>query len=87
MYNDKLVKTPYFNATDGTYTKSAEEVWGWTNTPYLVSVPDNLCKSTEFKGHGVGLSGCGATEASKLGKTYKEILKYYYTGIEIKKAY
>ncbi len=86
-YDGFLVKTPYFSSTDGIATKSAEEVWGWTDTPYLVSVPDNLCKEKQFKGHGVGLSGCGAEEAAKLGKTYKEILKYYYTGVEIEKKY
>lgn len=86
-YDAVLVKTPYFNSTDGTGTKSAYDVWGWTSTPYLVSVPDSLCKSTAFNGHGVGVSGCGATEAAKQNKTYKEILKYYYTGIEIEKVY
>jgi hypothetical protein len=82
-YNGELVKTPYFSSTDGTATKSAEEVWGWTNTPYLVSVPDPLCESTAFSGHGVGLSGCGATAAAEAGSTYDEIIKYYYTGVEI----
>lgn len=82
-YNGKIVKTPYFNATDGTATKSAEEVWGWTDTPYLVSVPDPLCESKEFLGHGVGLSGCGAASAAERGYSYKEIIKYYYKGVEI----
>lgn len=82
-YNGELVKTPYFSSTDGTATRSAEEVWGWTNTPYLVSVPDPLCESTAFSGHGVGLSGCGATAAAEAGSTYDEIIHYYYTGVEI----
>lgn len=82
-YNGELVKTPYFSSSDGTATKSAEEVWGWTTTPYLVSVPDPLCESTAFSGHGVGLSGCGATAAAEDGHTYKEIIQYYYTGVEI----
>ena len=33
----------------------------------------------------VGLSGKGARNMAELGKTAEEILKYYYTGIEIKK--
>ena len=82
-YLGKLIKTPYFNETDGTKTKSAEEVWGWTTTPYLVSVPDPLCEATAFSGHGVGLSGCGATAAAENGSTYDEIIEYYYTGVEI----
>lgn len=86
-YEGKIVKTPYFNSTDGTATKSAEEVWGWTNTPYLVSIPDPLCESKAFSGHGVGLSGCGATAAAERGYSYKEIIKYYYTGVQIKDLY
>ncbi|MDP4007871.1 MAG: SpoIID/LytB domain-containing protein [Candidatus Peregrinibacteria bacterium] len=86
-YEDKIVKTPYFNTTDGTATKSAAEVWGWKNTPYLVSVPDPLCESKTFSGHGVGLSGCGATAAAERGYSYKDIIKYYYIGVEIKDLY
>lgn len=86
-YNNEIVKTPYFNTTDGTHTKSAEEVWGWTHTPYLVSVADPLCDATEFNGHGVGLSGCGATEAARRGYSFEEIIKYYYTGVEVADLY
>lgn len=35
-------------------------------------------------GHGVGMSQCGANGMAQNGKTYNEILKYYYQGIEIK---
>ncbi len=75
------MKTPYFNKSDGR-TRSAKEVWGWTNTPYLVSVPDPLCKSEDQKlsGHGVGLSGCGADGAAARGYTAEQILHYYYPG-------
>ena len=34
-------------------------------------------------GHGVGLSQVGANEMAKLGKTYQEILKHYYKGVNI----
>lgn len=36
-------------------------------------------------GHGVGLSQYGALGMAKEGYNYIEILKYYYTGVEIKK--
>ena len=36
-------------------------------------------------GHGVGMSQYGAQGMAKEGYNYKEILKHYYTGIEIKK--
>ncbi len=34
-------------------------------------------------GHGVGMSQYGANYLGKKGKTYDEILKYYYTGIKV----
>ena len=35
-------------------------------------------------GHGVGMSQQGAQQMAKQGFTYKEILEFYYTGIEVK---
>ncbi|MBI5414296.1 SpoIID/LytB domain-containing protein [Candidatus Peregrinibacteria bacterium] len=81
-YEGKLIKTPYFSQSDGR-TRSAEEVWGWTNTPYLQSVPDPYSEGLELKGHGVGLSGKGAEGMAQAGKTYGEIIKYFYKGVEI----
>ena len=40
---------------------------------------------TKGLGHGLGLSQYGAEIMAKEGKTYQEILKYYYTGVEIEK--
>ena len=34
-------------------------------------------------GHNVGLSQCGALAMAKLGYSYLDILKYYFTGIEV----
>ncbi len=81
-YNGELVKTPYFNQSDGA-TKSAEEVWGWTHTPYLKSVADPWCEGLIRNGHGVGLSGYGATKQAEEGKTYDDIIKYYYQGVQV----
>ena len=36
-------------------------------------------------GHGVGLSQTGADALAKQGFNYQEILKHFYTGIEITK--
>ena len=38
-------------------------------------------------GHGVGLCQTGAYGMAKAGKNYTDILKTYYTGVDIKKAY
>lgn len=83
-YNGELIKTP-FHTCSGGKTTSALDRWGWTNTPYLVSVDDPGCAGKPQLGHGVGLSGTGAQYFAEQGKTYTEILKYYYQGIEIGK--
>ncbi len=85
-WQGKLIKTPYFSKSDGKRTISAEAKWGWTDTPFLVSVDDSQCQSTAFAGHGVGLSGCGATALAKQGKTYQEIIKYYYQGTVVSQS-
>ncbi len=36
-------------------------------------------------GHGVGMSQVGADYLAKKGKTYEDIIKYYYTGVNIEK--
>jgi len=81
-----LVKTPYFNQTDGTYTKSAKSVWNW-DASYLVSVSDSYCKGDKFSGHGVGLSGCGAKGMAEAGFNYVDILLHYYTGVDVTDMY
>lgn len=83
-YNGTLIKTPYFSSDDGR-TRSAEEVWGWKDTPYLVSVDDPGCKGQQMRGHGVGLSGCGSKYLAEQGKKYQDIIKYYFKGVEIEK--
>ncbi len=85
-YLGKLIKTPYFSSDDGR-TRSAEEVWGWTDTPYLVSVPDPYCAGKTLSGHGVGLSGCGSLGMAQAGKSYLDIIKYYYQGVDVQKLY
>jgi hypothetical protein len=85
-YEGKVVKTPYFSSSDGR-TRSAEEVFGWTHTPYLQSVDDPFCEGMELRGHGVGMSGCGAKGLAEAGKKAEEILKYYYQGVEIEKIF
>ncbi|MEA3304807.1 MAG: SpoIID/LytB domain-containing protein [Patescibacteria group bacterium] len=84
-YDGDLIKTPYFNQSDG-WTRSAEEVWGWTHTPYLQRVDDSICGKTQRLGHGVGLSGCGATNMAIQGDGFEKIIQYYYQGVEIDNA-
>lgn len=78
----KIVKAPYFSSDTG-QTKSASDVWGWLNTPYLDSKLDPWCKGMAEAGHGVGMSGCGAEGQANEGKIAEDILQYYYPGTHI----
>ena len=99
-YKGNVVKTPYFTSSGGR-TKTAAEV-GWDATPFqfVKSVPDpwscglNLnAIGTELNcpqnaaGHGVGVSGKGAAGLAREGKTYQEILDYFFEGVEVEKVY
>lgn len=51
---------------------------------FEVSATDTTLTFTVYGyGHGVGMSQNGANYMAKLGKTYSQILKHYYTGCEI----
>jgi len=53
--------------------------------------PGEKIKAITFKGrgygHGVGMCQCGAIGHARDGWTCEQILKHYYTGVEIKKLY
>jgi len=46
---------------------------------------DNFTFYTVGYGHGVGMSQEGANQMAIEGKNYEEIIKHYYTGVEIVK--
>ena len=43
----------------------------------------NVTFSVTGYGHGVGMSQYGANALAKEGKSFEEILKWYYTGIDV----
>ena len=51
----------------------------------IIEYDDKIVVNTKGYGHGVGMSQYGAQGMAKEGYTYDEILKYYYSGVEIKK--
>lgn len=73
--------TAYFSRSDG-HTRNWSDVWG-SNIPYSVSVPVPCDEGKTLWGHGVGMSASGAICMANDGKTWEEILKYFYTGIEV----
>lgn len=54
-----------------------------TNFTYVIN-SNNITFQCKGYGHGVGMSQWGANVMAKNGKGYDEILKHYYSGVEIK---
>lgn len=74
-----IVRVPYFSSDDGR-TRSPEDA-GWKNFPFpevFSAKDDPWCEGMENRGHGVGMSGCGAKGQAQDGKSGEEILSYYY---------
>lgn len=73
--------------TAGNVTVSGEDfrnVLGLNSACFSMAEADGKIRIvTKGLGHGFGLSQCGANELAKEGKTYIEILKYYFPNIEI----
>lgn len=53
------------------------------STLFNITCSDNIVFDGKGYGHGVGLSQYGASNMAKDGKTYTEILKFYFPGTEL----
>lgn len=82
-YKGRLVGTPFFGHCDG-HTRNSEEVWP-NRVEYLRRV-SCICGYTSLYGHGVGMCQRGAAVMAAQGAPAVEILKHYYTGVEIAQA-
>ena len=82
-YNNDVVILPYFSCS-AWFTYSAKEKRWRTDTPYLKTRFDlGICKDKDFAWHWVWLSGLWAERRSKFGRSYQDIIKYYYPGVQI----
>jgi hypothetical protein len=82
-YSGRLVGAPFFGHCDG-HTRNSEDVWP-NRVEYLRSV-SCICGYTSLYGHGVGMCQRGAAAMATQGAPAVEILKHYYTGVEIAQA-
>ncbi len=86
-YNGNPVITPYFGHSDGR-TRTWKEVWGGTDKPWLQPVEAIYDQGESMFGHGVGMSAGDASQrAQKDGWTYDQLLKHYYTGVQVERIY
>ena len=59
-------------------------LFGLRSASFTVSAgADGVTFSVTGSGHGVGMSQYGANALAKEGRSFEEILKWYYTGIEV----
>jgi len=61
------------------------QILGLRSTDFDINIDEKVIISTKGYGHGVGMSQYGANKMAQEGKTYHEILKYYYQNINIEK--
>lgn len=63
----------------------ARTILGLKSTNFVVSCQeDKIIFTVKGYGHGVGMSQTGADSLAKQGSGYEEIIKHFYTGVEIK---
>ena len=61
-----------------------ETILGLKSTNFTFSIDgENVTFSVTGYGHGVGMSQTGADALAKTGATYEEIIKHFYTNVEI----
>ncbi|MBU4370141.1 SpoIID/LytB domain-containing protein [Patescibacteria group bacterium] len=86
-YQNNPILAYYFAQSDG-YTRSSYET-NMTKAPvdYLQPKKDPQGEGKTLNGHGVGLPQMGGITAANQGANYSQILKYYYTGIDLTKMY
>lgn len=59
-------------------------IFGLKSAKFEINIEgDNVKFKVIGYGHGVGMSQTGADSMAKQGKNYEEIIKHYYTGVEI----
>lgn len=95
-YNGKIARAVYSSDTGGVSKNACSYFKGEfcsADYGYLsggVKDPEGTVRrdaASLAASHGVGMSATGARRLAELGKTYQEILAYYYLGISIEKAY
>ena len=62
----------------------ARKILGLKSTNFIVEIGENeITFSVKGNGHGVGMSQTGADSMAKSGANYEEIIKHFYTNVEI----
>lgn len=88
VYSEYNIRMLLFNENAIVRKNDGKSVSGLTMLPSGFFVMDKSGSSYEIKGggfgHGTGMSQTGANELAQAGKSYEEILKYYFDGTELR---
>lgn len=79
-YREKEVKVRYCTVTSGKLTRPMYYTYYALGVEQL---PDRIVLTGGGYGHGVGMSQWGAKRMAEHGATWEEILKHYYSGVQI----
>lgn len=99
-YEGAVVKTPYFTSSGGRTKTAAEARWNAADFAFVKAVADpwscglnSNAIGTDFgcpasaRGHGVGVSGMGAAGLAREGRTFREIIDYFFEGVGVEEIY
>ena len=79
-YGGNIIQAFFFGHCDG-HTRNSEDVWSGY-LPYCRAV-ECPCGFTKMWGHGVGMCQEGARALARQGQGFQDILKHYYSGVEV----
>ena len=74
------------SATVGGVSVTGQElrsIFSLRSTSFTIEAGEDITFRVTGYGHGVGMSQYGANTLAQEGKTWREILQWYYTGITI----
>ena len=60
------------------------QIFGLKSANFIIDVSDSIRFKVIGYGHGVGMSQTGADSLAKQGYKYEDIIKHFYTGVEVK---
>jgi len=86
-YNNEPILAYYFAHSDGSTISSYEANMTAAPVAYLQPKLDPPSQGQSMLGHGVGLPQVGGMAAARQGANYSQILKYYYTNIDLTQTY
>lgn len=88
VFHEYNIRLLLFNENAIIRKNDGTNVSGMSMLPSGFFVCDLAGRTYEFRGggfgHGTGMSQTGANELAQAGKTYEEILHYYFEGVEIR---